>query len=288
MSYIFNTVSVPRECLKDVIVIAEDVCLHAKALGADVYGEYVMKTRFLILQANIDINSIFTDNNVTIDIRMDNQSIKFFIPLLSLKYRLYHVKSSKPLPEPWMMVYRVQSFMNPQVVLNMNIVAHARSFWSLFASAIDVFCIMENSTSLQVCHQHNLLHVVDKIGHIRGRTLVKHFCFTVKPNNSMQYVANVARAAELVRDGWVMDNWIMDPVMDAPIVNMWKNHSCPENDSYICPLCQENMKDTDIVVRTTCNHFFHWKCPGSENGLWTWIYNSEKNSCPTCRCLLVT
>jgi hypothetical protein len=107
------------------------------------------------------------------------------------------------------------------------------------------------------------------------------------------------QANDMVLEGWVMDDiyckkstWVTNrwdmfesnPSCIRTCYTPAEIHSMQNQDQ--CSLCHEKFHSESIVVNTSCNHNFHWKCSNDDNntsGLFTWFHLQEKFICPYCR-----
>lgn len=106
------------------------------------------------------------------------------------------------------------------------------------------------------------------------------------------------RAHKMVQEGWIMDDSTLGNrtyVIGAwsmfmnwyPIIRGHADHTRQSvvTNTTECPLCHEPYLNTDIVINLPCNHTFHCMCQArrKEGGLFAWVINQGKETCPVCR-----
>lgn len=270
----------------------ENVVGIIKALQGDVHGAYVR-----------DMYSQTQSNRAsTIDVRINEN---WFPVLTNVLGVLYTVLVKELSADGVSLVVRRNAENNETESNEMTLNVSWFVRWAQVPKAyIDVNTLASNCSAIFV-RPDSFLNVTNKIDDVMLRVQQRKFALIALPPHPPANVFDVLHATqELVSKGWTMDDLYLKK--GSWVINKWSafkddaatvrgGFTPQERDTLLqrdqCSFCHETFGDEDIVLNTSCNHNFHWRCntaePGQDEvgmmGVASWFHLKRDFKCPVCR-----
>lgn len=237
-----------------------DITVHCLAFDGDLYGECVREYQIMKQKAS------------RLNIRIDPIYLTPFLNVLSLKYKIFanHTNGAK---------YTRQYVIDG---VEVNVLPFKRFDFRAMPCDFDCNLLALNNESIYVWKQYPVFkNVIDKVTWLTNRILNKRFCLVHKNYTETPPGDIIEKAKDMVVNGWIMDAVLLEK--GSWLLNKWKSFPLEEKMKCSeCAICQEEYSGEDIVIRTCCNHNFHWTCK-NVGGLKNWVCQENQHSCPKCR-----
>jgi hypothetical protein len=248
----------------------ENIEYIVKGFFGDIFGEYI-------------VHKYNKDTQQVIDCRIDRHLKPIFINIISINFTIENLFVSSHA-----LTHIQLSCKTTEQKFLIRIWDMTYTSWHLIPNFIDVFLLTENNACIYVrpCFSKGFIHINDKVNHLIKRCHNKQFAFTSPLfGNIDTIVFHLDNAYNMILSDWTMDNIYIKH--DTLVINKFDKFDSHSHD--ICSICHENFTNDQIVIKTSCNHFFHWKCNGSDdnNGLRFWIVSNKNVFCPYCRQIML-
>ena len=273
------------------------------SMHGDVFADVVYNT-YLSTYAKLDVDRIHARLNAPMLEPLLNVLRSFFDVQTISNGSKYMV-----LPLPWSQAYANLSIVTDFEPFEIHVTLLSKERWSILPVPFDIDQLAMSSSQIYIrpCMRREVLHPVsNRMEYLAERVQMRRFSLCdprAYPNASTQQTyfhtrKCYRRAYKAVQRGWVMDDI---PLGDRSFVvahwgifkdwyNLLRGRSSAGRREHVvahaeCALCHEPFKHSDTVINLSCNHTFHCHCNDSkkEGGLFAWLMDQGKDTCPVCR-----
>ena len=267
----------------------DDVVCILKAFGADLFGEYIRDTFFESSSKNT--------SQFSLSCRIDDQILMHLMNVLSIWFHI-EMKSMSGCKVNMGLVPLEEE--RNDTSIDLHLVRMPYTKWHEIPVDFDVNMLVSNSQAVFVRPSTVFTHP-STIESLRNRIAKKRFALVTVPCFPIRNALGLLQKShEMVSNGWTMDDaytrrssWVINKwsVFKNSISSVRKSFNARERKATLeqsqCCLCHDVFEDDDIVMNTSCNHNFHWRCcPDDQHnmsGISSWFNLKQEFICPYCR-----
>ena len=238
------------------------ICDIMKAIGGQIYGPCVRDLILIDSPSHMELELDMRDIKCRCK---DALHVQKCIAVLRVDYRVeYHMEQN----DECVIDIFLQKPCHPgMITAHMLIINHLH--WTLTRPVFDVDSLAYNMREMYIWPMQSSqsdLNIANVISGILGRRFKIYETIDTTHARALSYMSG---AVELVKLGWTMQENGEKKNRKTFSVGM------PDSTNKQCPICQEHLMKSSVIVRLHCQHIFHGDC------ICPWLRNNP--TCPCCR-----